>query len=746
MCPGGLAASHHTRIATPCLDSLLTRRVLLVRGDTPPVDDDALCSTDSEMRPMIGMRMTSKSVTPLGRRIVLAVCLSMLLTASLGSPPPVQASDTITRWEHFSESSGCETPYTKTPYASKQGTLYDSEPILGPSGTYFGRTIGEVRSRLVYWTVPYSGGRRVQVHEAALPAFNQVAARLVQEAAAGRIYPINKVSSFVPRTVGGSYAISRHSFGTAIDFNPKTNPYRGDGTLITDMPDWFVDAWRDAGFCWGGDWLDQKDAMHFAWIGPSAGTESLPALNPIPPRTALADLGAAVDTVGSPMAPVMGRYELMIGDATGNAAPDVVGLRAHPDGAVLDIAQSTRHYDYCSIDRWFIPDTSVLGASHTLLMDTNGDSRQDLVTLHANGSSFDAVVATRQGEFEDVTSNGTSVPAGSVAVAGADFDGDHLADIWSVTDDGTLRVYKGPDWNQLILSSSLPSGAPLLIAAGDRDGGDTPELFALYANSDASKIEVLRDPGDWAVDDVLALSGPASAFAAMAAADYDGDGRSDLQTLDDAGVFRAHLGNTSTGVGATRWFVNPLSECEDRIVLDFDGSFYDDDDSVHHRGIDFMASRGITFGCNPPYNDMYCPETTLTRAHAAAFLARALDLPDSPVDHFVDDDGHVLEPGINRLAQAGVPASCELGDEYFCPDRVISRAEFALFIVTAVGLPESSTDFFVDDDGHPYEDSINALAEAGITFGCNPPDNDWFCPERSLTRAEAATFMYRLFR
>jgi len=52
-------------------------------------------------------------------------------------------------------------------------------------------------------------------------------------------------------------------------------------------------------------------------------------------------------------------------------------------------------------------------------------------------------------------------------------------------------------------------------------------------------------------------------------------------------------------------------------------------------------------------------------------------------------------------------------------------------------------DYFGDDEGSAFEVSINKLRAAGVTFGCNPPDNDLFCPLRSLTRGEMATFLAR---
>jgi hypothetical protein len=52
--------------------------------------------------------------------------------------------------------------------------------------------------------------------------------------------------------------------------------------------------------------------------------------------------------------------------------------------------------------------------------------------------------------------------------------------------------------------------------------------------------------------------------------------------------------------------------------------FVDDDASVFEAGIERLAAAGITKGCNPPANDMFCPNDAVTRAQMAAFLHRAL--------------------------------------------------------------------------------------------------------------------------
>ncbi len=177
------------------------------------------------------------------------------------------------------------------------------------------------------------------------------------------------------------------------------------------------------------------------------------------------------------------------------------------------------------------------------------------------------------------------------------------------------------------------------------------------------------------------------------------------------------------------------------------GTFTDDNNSPHQNGIEAVAAAGITIGCNPPANDRYCPNRNMTRAETATFLARALGLRDDGNDYFVDDDGHLHEGGINKIAAAGITEGCNPpANDRFCPDRDLTRAEFAAFSVRALDLPPTSTDYFSDDNGHVLETSINRMAEAGITVGCNPPSNTDFCPNRILTRGETATFITRALK
>lgn len=95
----------------------------------------------------------------------------------------------------------------------------------------------------------------------------------------------NNTSAFNYRTISGSNKLSNHSFGMAIDLNPKYNPYvkiTSDGSMICqpqsgieyadrtkdflykiDENDLAYRLFTQAGFTWGGSWKNVKDYQHF---------------------------------------------------------------------------------------------------------------------------------------------------------------------------------------------------------------------------------------------------------------------------------------------------------------------------------------------------------------------------------------------------------------------------------------------------------------------------------------------------
>ncbi|MGI9610684.1 MAG: chitosanase, partial [Acidimicrobiia bacterium] len=181
------------------------------------------------------------------------------------------------------------------------------------------------------------------------------------------------------------------------------------------------------------------------------------------------------------------------------------------------------------------------------------------------------------------------------------------------------------------------------------------------------------------------------------------------------------------------------------VALPIRGSFVDDDGNIHEGYIEAIAAEGITRSCNPPINDRYCPDDVVTRGQMAAFLVRALGLhDDGGRNWFDDDDGTVFEDDINKLAASNVSRGCNPPvNDRFCPDRTVSRGEMAAFLARAYRLPIPGGNRFADDDDSLFEHAVEAIAERGISKGCNPPANTRFCPHDAVRRDVMATFIAR---
>jgi len=93
---------------------------------------------------------------------------------------------------------------------------------------------------------------------------------------------------------------------------------------------------------------------------------------------------------------------------------------------------------------------------------------------------------------------------------------------------------------------------------------------------------------------------------------------------------------------------------------------------------------------------------------------------------------------INWLYYAGITTGC--GSGLYCPLANVSRAQMASFLVRALDLPPTATDFFTDDETSIHEADINSLRVAGITSGCGPL---LYCPLGDVTREQMAAFLHR---
>lgn len=82
--------------------------------------------------------------------------------------------------------------------------------------------------------------------------------------------------------------------------------------------------------------------------------------------------------------------------------------------------------------------------------------------------------------------------------------------------------------------------------------------------------------------------------------------------------------------------------------------------------------------------------------------------------------------------------------------RISRRSMFRLLVIvalTAATIPAAAwaSNRFTDvSNNNVFHNDITALADAGVTRGCNPPDNTLYCPDDVVTRGQMAAFLNRL--
>ena len=115
---------------------------------------------------------------------------------------------------------------------------------------------------------------------------------------------------------------------------------------------------------------------------------------------------------------------------------------------------------------------------------------------------------------------------------------------------------------------------------------------------------------------------------------------------------------------------------------------------------------------------------------------------------FDDVTGPALQAAVDCLAYYGITLGTSAGE--YSPDRVVTRAQMALFLVRAaavagVELPAPGDAGFTDLGGElpAVRRAVSRLAQLGVARGVTPEE---FSPRSPVTRLQMALFLYRLFK
>lgn len=113
------------------------------------------------------------------------------------------------------------------------------------------------------------------------------------------------------------------------------------------------------------------------------------------------------------------------------------------------------------------------------------------------------------------------------------------------------------------------------------------------------------------------------------------------------------------------------------------------------------------------------------------------ELEDKPNMGLSDINGHWANADIKNLVEKGIING--YSDGTFKPEKSLTRAEFSVVMVKALGLATSKDDKFNDTKGHWANESINAMANAGFIQGSDGK----FRPNDSISRQELITIIGR---
>jgi len=166
------------------------------------------------------------------------------------------------------------------------------------------------------------------------------------------------------------------------------------------------------------------------------------------------------------------------------------------------------------------------------------------------------------------------------------------------------------------------------------------------------------------------------------------------------------------------------------------------------KAIDAMAARDVIKGVS---SSSYAPQQSINRADFITLLVRALELNAEAGSEAAFNDVQPSAYYYNELAIArSLGIASGYSDNSFRPGEQISRQDMMVLTVRALAAAgvkldtDGSLAAFTDSDSlnNYAQDQAAALVKAGIING----KNGKIAPQDSLTRAEAAVILYRIWK
>jgi hypothetical protein len=157
----------------------------------------------------------------------------------------------------------------------------------------------------------------------------------------------------------------------------------------------------------------------------------------------------------------------------------------------------------------------------------------------------------------------------------------------------------------------------------------------------------------------------------------------------------------------------------------------------------WLKERGITTGWAGDPNT-FAPDVVVTRAQMATFLWRMSGSPAATGTGFADvPAGTYYATAVAWLKTRGVLTGYAGDPNRFAPDEAVTRAQMATFLWRLAGQPAATNGGFTDvPAGTSYATAANWLKATGITTGY-AGNTTTFAPTIPVTRAQMAAFLHR---
>ena len=171
-------------------------------------------------------------------------------------------------------------------------------------------------------------------------------------------------------------------------------------------------------------------------------------------------------------------------------------------------------------------------------------------------------------------------------------------------------------------------------------------------------------------------------------------------------------------------------------------SFVDLEEGAYYgTAVRWAVTMDITSGVDATH---FAPNGTCTRAQVVAFLWRAAGKPEPKTTNnpFTDvSSGDYFYKAVLWAAENGIVYGTDAA--HFTPGASCTRAQVVCFLYRYRNSPGHGTNKPFRDvkDGAYYYDAVLWAAENGVVYGT---DTTHFSPDKTCTRAQVVTFLYRL--